>query len=195
MKKVLLGLLVLVAVAVAFISTRPNTYRVERSSVIAAPAEVIDPLITDFRQWEGWSPWEKIDPAMKREFGGSPSGVGATYHWAGNNDAGEGRMTITDAEPSAKVGILLEFLKPFESTSQTTFALAPEAAGTRVTWTMDGNHNFMSKAMCIFMSMDKMIGGDFEKGLASMKLLAEGVAANASSATGAGSTATPAANP
>jgi uncharacterized protein YndB with AHSA1/START domain len=173
---------------VAFVATRPNTYRVERSIVIAAPAEAVYPLLEDFRQWEGWSPWEKLDPAMTKTFGGAATGVGATYHWLGNNDVGEGRMTITEAEPAARVAILLEFLKPFASTSNCVFALAPEGTGTQVTWSMDGNHNFISKAMCVFVSMDKMLGGDFEEGLASMKTLAE---ASAVSAAPADSVASP----
>ncbi|MEO5616872.1 MAG: SRPBCC family protein [Candidatus Eisenbacteria bacterium] len=189
MKKLLLGLLVVIVLAVMFIATRPATYRVERSTTILAPAEVVYPLLVDFHQWEGWSPWEKLDPAMKRDFGGAPSGTGATYQWQGNSDVGEGRMTITEAEPPTRVGILLEFLKPFEATSTSVFTLTPDGEGTKVTWTMDGNHNFMAKAMTSFMSMDKMIGGDFEKGLASMKALAESATAAATPADSAAVTA------
>ena len=173
MKRVLLGLLILIVGFLVFVASRPSAYHVERSATIAAPGDVVFAKIDDFHQWEAWSPWEHLDPNMKRTFEGSASGVGSIYSWTGNDKVGEGRMTITESSPNDKVGIKLEFIKPWQQTCTASFALAPEGAGTKVTWSMDGNHNFVSKAMCVFMDMDKMIGGDFEKGLAGMKQVAE----------------------
>lgn len=187
MKNVLIALLVIVALAFVFVATRPATFHVERSATMAASSEVIYPMIADFHRWPDWSPWEKRDLAMKKTFGGAEAGTGATYAWAGNNDVGEGRMTITEATPPSRVAIRLEFLKPFAATNDCAFTLTPDGAGTRVTWTMDGKNDFMSKAMSVFASMDKMVGPDFEQGLASMKTAAESAAPPA-----ADSTATPA---
>jgi uncharacterized protein YndB with AHSA1/START domain len=176
MKRILLVLAAALVLFLGFAATRPDTFHVERSSSIAAPASAIYPHLVDFRQWAAWSPWEKLDPGMKRDFGGPEGGVGATYAWEGNSDVGKGKMTITQAEPPAKLAIRLEFLEPFASTSVATFALAPEGEGTRVTWSMDGDQNFIAKVICIFMDMDKMIGGDFEKGLASLRQVSEAAA-------------------
>jgi uncharacterized protein YndB with AHSA1/START domain len=173
MKKVLVVLLVIVVAVLGFIATRPNRYHVERSVTIAAPSSTVFPKVNDLHQWEAWSPWEKLDPQMKRTFEGAESGVGAGYHWVGNDKVGEGRMAITESKPNEHVRIHLNFIKPFESSSVSTFTLVPEGPGTKVTWTMDGDHNFMSKTMSLFMNMDKMIGGDFEKGLATLKSVSE----------------------
>lgn len=178
MLKKILGLLVLLIVALAaFIATRPNTYHVERAVEIAAPASVVQARLENFREWQSWSPWEGLDPAMKRDFEGPESGVGARYHWVGNDKVGEGRMTVQESVPGEKVGILLEFIKPFASTNQTTFTLAEQGGSTRVVWNMDGTADFMTKAMSVMKSMDAMIGPDFEKGLASLKSVAESSAA------------------
>jgi len=176
MKKILMVLVVLILAAVLFVATRPNEYRVERSATFAAPPAAVFAQIDDFHHWADWSPWEKLDPQMQKSFGGAASGVGAEYHWVGNDKVGEGRMTITESQPNDKVAIKLEFLKPFPSTSVATFTLAPDGPGTRVTWAMDGKHNFMSKAMCVFVSMDKMVGGDFERGLATLGTVAAAAA-------------------
>src|SRR5262249_7146798 len=129
--------------------------------------------VNDFHAWPAWSPWEKLDPQMKKTFEGPASGVGAKYAWTGNDKVGEGRMTIEKSEKPSTVGIKLEFLKPFEATNATTFTFAPTAKGSKVTWAMDGENNFMAKAASLFMDMDKMIGGDFERGLTAMKTAAE----------------------
>ena len=142
--------------------------------VIAAAPEALFPLVNDFHQWEGWSPWAKLDPAMKVVYDGPASGVGAVYKWTGDSKVGEGRMTLIESQPVSVIRINLEFLKPMESTSITQFAFKPEGKGTSVTWTMSGKNNFVGKAFCLFASMDKMVGPDFEKGLAQMKSLAEG---------------------
>jgi uncharacterized protein YndB with AHSA1/START domain len=169
-------LIIIVAVVGAFLlfaASRPNTYRVERSLGIKAPPDKIFPLISDFRQWTGWSPWEKMDPAMRRTHTGAASGTGAKYEWEGNKKVGMGRMEITSTMPGSRVVIQLDFLKPFEAHNVTTFNLAASGGTTNVTWLMDGSHNYMSKVMSVFMNMDKMIGKDFEAGLANLKTLAE----------------------
>jgi len=171
-RKILIGASVVIVVLVVVIALQPATFHVERSVVIAAPRERAFSQVADFHQWATWSPFEKLDPDMKKTYTGAPSGVGAIYAWAGNGKAGEGRMTIEESTPS-KIGIKLEFLKPFEATNGATFSFAPTGAGTKVTWAMDGNNNFISKAFHLVMNMDKLIGGDFERGLAAMKANAE----------------------
>jgi len=172
-KKILIGLVVLVLVLVVVIAVQPSTYRVERSATMNAPAPVVFAQVNDFHNWNAWSPWAKIDPQMKQTFEGAPAGNGAIYTWNGNKEVGEGRMTITESHPSDLVKIKLEFLKPFAATSDTTFTIKPEGNQTKVTWTMVGDKNFIAKAFHLVMNMDKMVGGDFEKGLAQMKTVAE----------------------
>jgi carbon monoxide dehydrogenase subunit G len=195
MKSLLRLLLIVIVVFLAYVASRPGTFHIERSARIAAPADVVFAKIADFHQWAAWSPWEKLDPQMVKTFGGPESGTGATYHWVGNKDVGEGNMAITEARPNDKVTIKLDFIKPFAASNITTFTLAPAGSGTKVTWAMDGANNFMAKAMSIFMNMDKMIGGDFEKGLASLQGLAEAApappaAANADSTRAGGAAST-----
>jgi len=180
MKKVLGVLLALIVVLVAFVASRPATFHIERSATIAAPADSVFAHIGDLHQWPSWSPWEKLDPNMTRSFAGT--GVGSTYQWAGNDKVGEGRMTVTELEPARSVVLKLDFIKPFQATSTARFALDPAPEGTRVTWSMDGNNNFIAKAMCIVMPMDKMVGPDFERGLAGLKAVAEASAAAAPAA-------------
>ncbi|MGH3054370.1 MAG: SRPBCC family protein [Gaiellaceae bacterium] len=185
MKRVLMFLLIVVLAFVGFVATRPAQFRVVRSGSVSAPPSVVYAQIADFHNWPAWSPWEHLDPAMTRSITGAASGVGAIYDWTGNDKVGQGRMTIMDATPDQKVSIKLEFMKPFQATNVTTFALTPNSDGTSVEWSMEGRNNFVSKAMCIFMPMDKMVGGDFERGLASLKQVAEqGSAAAADSAAG-----------
>ncbi len=157
-------------------SFRPNTFHVERSTNINASSDSLVAMVTDFHRWTAWSPYEELDPAMKRSYSGAPNGKGAVYTWSGNSKAGEGRMEIMEVVPSSKVGIQLDFTKPFESHNMATFAFAPEGGGgaTKVTWMMDGPSPFISKVMGMFMNMDKLIGNDFEKGLANLKKVAEG---------------------
>jgi hypothetical protein len=172
-KKILIGLVVVIAILVVVVLLQPATYQVERSTTINAPAPVVFAQVNDFHNWNNWSPWAKLDPAMKQTFGGAPAGTGATYAWTGNKEVGEGRMTITDSHPSDLVKIKLEFLKPFAATSNTDFTFTPQGNQTLVKWKMVGDNNFVAKAFHLVMNMDKMIGGDFEKGLAQMKAVAE----------------------
>lgn len=168
LKKILVAALVVLVVLAVFIATRPAHFRVERSAQINAPAADVFPLIDDFHHWAQWSPYEKLDPGMKKTFSGAPAGVGAEYAWAGNYKAGEGRMTITDSKPNELVSLKLEFLKPFAATNQATFKLTPTPLGTEVRWSMDGNNGFMAKAFCLVVDMDSLVGKDFEQGLSNL---------------------------
>lgn len=171
-KKVLLALVVLVVLAVVGVAgaalTQPDRFKVERSIAMAVPPEAVYQQVADFRAWDRWSPWARLDPAMKTEFGGTQGAPGATYHWVGNDDVGEGRMTLTEVSPPSRLAIKLEFIKPFAAVNDTDFTFAPEGGGTRVTWSMAGETPFLSKVMMVFMDFDKMIGKDFEKGLAQL---------------------------
>jgi hypothetical protein len=160
-------------VIVVVVATRPADFRVTRSATIAAPATMVFAQVNDFHNWDAWSPWAKIDPAMKQTYEGAPSGTGAIYSWAGNNKAGEGRMTLIESRPNDLIQIKLEFLKPFKATNAAEFSFKPDGEQTAVTWSMSGKKNFMMKAFGLFMNMDKMVGGDFEKGLASMTAVVE----------------------
>ena len=172
-KKILIGMVIIVVILVIIIALQSSTYHVERSATISAPASVVFAQVNDFHKWNAWSPWAKIDPAMKTTFEGAPAGNGAVYSWTGNKDVGEGRMTITDSHPSDSIKINLEFIRPFAGTSTTVFNFKPDGNQTVVTWSMTGDKNFIAKAFQLVVSMDKMIGGDFEKGLAQMKAVAE----------------------
>ena len=156
------------------VATRPAAMHVERSTVVNAPPEKIYPLIEDFHRWSSWSPFEKLDPAMQRTFSGSESGKGAIYGWSGNKKAGEGRMEITDTSPPNRVTIKLDFMKPFESHNICDFTMQPRSGATELTWAMHGQNNTMAKVMQSFVSMDKLIGKDFDEGLAKLKAAAEG---------------------
>ena len=168
LKKIAIALVLILGGLAAFIASRPADFRITRSRTLAAPPAAVHPYVNDFHRWADWSPWEKLDPAMKRDFAGAPAGTGATYHWVGNDQVGEGRMTIVDSTAPGSIQIRLDFIKPWASTNTTQFDFAPSGSGTQVTWTMNGRHNFVSKAMCLVMDMDKMVGPDFEKGLANL---------------------------
>jgi Polyketide cyclase / dehydrase and lipid transport len=176
LKKILIGLTIVIVVFLIVVALQPANYAVTRSTTVAVPAAVVFAQVNDFHKWDAWSPWAKLDPAMKQTFEGPEAGVGAIYSWAGDSKVGEGRMTITQSTPHELIGIKLEFLKPMASTCATEFTLKPAGDQTAVTWNMAGTNNFIGKAFCLFMNMDKMVGGDFEKGLAQLKSVAEGVA-------------------
>lgn len=174
LKKIGIVLAVLVLGYVGYAQTRPSEYAVERSLKVAAPAEVIFPLMADYHRWPEWSPWDKLDPNEKREYAGPATGEGASIHWIGNDKVGEGRMTTTAQKGNELLDIKLEFIKPFPSTSQAGFTLKAASDGTtEVKWTMNGNVSAGQKLFTAFMDWDKMIGPDFEKGLASIKTIAE----------------------
>lgn len=147
---------------------------VERRTTIGAPPAAVYALIEDFHRWTDWSPWEGIDPKLDRAYTGAESGVGAVYEWGGNRKAGAGVMKITAADPPREIVIALTFHRPFKSSSTVRFTLAPTASGTEVVWSMTGRKTLMTRVMGVFMSMDKMVGPDFEKGLAQLAAAAEG---------------------
>src|SRR4051812_23758317 len=174
MSKGLLVLVVLLGGAAAYVATRPDAYHVERATTVDAPPATVFAQINDFSVWKDWSPWEKKDPAMKRTLGATTSGVGATYAWEGNKEVGKGQMRIVAASPGEKVAEKLEMLEPFASTADIAFTLQAESpTTTKVTWAMDGKHNFVSKAFNVVKPMDGMVGKDFEEGLANLKKVAE----------------------
>jgi carbon monoxide dehydrogenase subunit G len=163
----------LVAIVLILAATKPDIFIVERSTAIKAPPEKIFALINDFNAWTAWSPWEKKDPAMKRTFGTATSGKGASYAWEGNKEVGQGRMEIAESVPSSKVAIKLDFLKPFEAHNQAIFTLESKGDTTNVNWRMEGHTPYFAKIFHVFMDMDKMVGKDFEAGLANLKASAE----------------------
>ncbi len=169
----LVVIVVAVSALVLFAATRPDSYRVVRTATMQATPSGVFGLLNDFHRWDTWSPWEHLDPNMKRIHSGAAQGLGAVYAWDGNKKAGMGRMEITGSEPHSSITIKLDFLKPFESHNTTMFTLAAEETATRVTWTMEGPSSFMTKLMGIFVSMDKMIGKDFDAGLANLTRVAE----------------------
>lgn len=173
LKKLVIAVVVILAVIAGLAAMQPDTFTVTRSITIKAPPEKIIPLVNDFRNWQSWSPWEKLDPNMQRTFSGADSGTGAVYAWQGNSDVGKGRMEITGQELPFKVTVKLEFIEPIASTNITDFALVPKGELTTVNWTMNGPMMYITKIMSVFTSMDKMIGKDFEKGLAQLKAVAE----------------------
>jgi len=173
LKKIALAVLAIVVIILGMAAMKPDTFTVKRVVSIKAPPEKIAALVTDFHQWGNWSPWEHLDPNMKRTFSGAPNGKGAIYEWEGNKQVGKGRMEIMDASTPAKTVIKLDFLQPFESHNTTEFTLVAQGDVTQVSWDMAGPMPFLSKIMSVFASMDSMIGKDFEKGLANMKASAE----------------------
>ncbi len=168
LKKIVAVVLVALLALGGFIASRAARYEVTRSAVIQAPASAIFPLVADFHSWDAWSPWAKLDPAMKVEFTGTPGTVGSSYHWVGNDKVGEGRMTITEIVPDRLVRIRLEFIKPWEQVATNDFSLVPDGTGTKVTWSMRGENDFVGKAFSLLFDIDKHVGPDYEKGLASL---------------------------
>jgi Polyketide cyclase / dehydrase and lipid transport len=163
----------LIVVFLVIAALRPDDFSVVRSADIKAPPDKVFAQVNSFKNWGTWSPWEKMDPNLKREFSGPESGVGATYAWVGNKKVGEGRMEITRSVPSSNMQLDLQFIKPFKADNITEFTLTPNDGGTDIKWEMRGKLNFMMKAMQMFFSMDKVVGKDFEAGLANLKGIVE----------------------
>lgn len=173
LKKIALAFIIAVVGLLGYATTRPDEMNVVRSLEMAARPEAAYSQIEDFHHWTKWSPWDELDPNQKKTYDGEPRGKGAITGWNGNDDVGEGRMTITDAQAPNKVDIDLEFIRPFESSSKVTFTVDPAGAGSKVTWSMKGENNLMAKAIGIFMDFETAVGADFEKGLGKLKVAAE----------------------
>jgi hypothetical protein len=173
LKKLLFAAIVLAVVLGVVIAVQPADFRITRSAQVAAPADVVFAQVNDLHKWEEWSPWAKLDPAMKQTYEGAPVGVGASYTWEGNNEVGAGRSTIVESRPGERVGLKLDFTRPFAATNNVEFTFQPEGAGTVVTWTMTGTKNFLCKGIHMVIDVDKMCGGQFEQGLAKLKKIAE----------------------
>jgi hypothetical protein len=171
---VLAPLLLVVVALVIVISLRPSTFTVTRSLAMAAPPALVYAQVEDFHAWPAWSPWAGLDPQATSTFAGPAKGVGASFHWAGNDQVGEGVMTISEARPAEHLGIDLEFIKPFAGKDKVVFDFAAKDGGTTVAWTMSGEATFLFKAMGLFMDCDKMIGDQYEQGLAKLKAVCEG---------------------
>lgn len=177
MMNALVTVAVVLAIAIAVVlilaATKPDTFAVQRAAIVNAPADKIFPLISDFRQWGAWSPYEDKDPAMKRTYSGAVRGKGAVYAWEGDKNVGSGRMEILDVSAPSKVVIKLDFYSPFEAHNTAEFTMLPQDDATRLTWRMHGPASFMAKIMHVFINIDKMVGKDFEVGLANLKRLTE----------------------
>lgn len=172
-KKLGLWLVAIVATCAILVALQPGDFRVARSATMDAAPAAVFAQVNDFHNWEAWSPWAKLDPACKNEYEGPSAGTGAIFKWNGNDQVGAGQMTLLDSRPSERIRIKLDFFRPFPSTCNVEFTFKPDGKRTGVTWTMAGDKDYMSKAFCMFMNMDQMIGGDFERGLAQMKAIAE----------------------
>ena len=173
LKTIFILLAVLIVAILAYAATKPDTFEVRRSASIKAPAEKIFAIINDYHNWDRWSPWNKHDPEMKKTVSGAPSGKGAVYEWAGNRMVGKGRIEIIDSVPSSKITMKLDMTEPMEANNIAEYTLEPKGEMTNVTWALRGACPYMSKVMGLFMNVDKMVGGAFEEGLASLKTLAE----------------------
>jgi hypothetical protein len=174
LKKILIALLALIAIFVIVVALQPSEFHVERTATMAAPAATVFDQVNDFHKWDAWSPWAKLDPNAKIAFEGPPSGAGTIMTWAGNNQVGEGKMTLAESKPNELVKINVDIVKPMAGSSTTEFAFKPDADKTAVTWRMSGHQNFLAKAMCLVMNGKKMMGEIMDKGLANMKLVVEG---------------------
>lgn len=177
LKWTLAAVAVVIVVFLIVVALQPSDFKIERSATMRAPAPAAFAQVNDFQNWQAWSPWEKVDPALRRSYDGPKAGNGAIYAWQGNKDVGEGRMTIMETRPGELVRIKLEFFKPFAAVNDTVFTFKPSAEGpnqgTAVTWTMSGRNTFVSKAMGLFIDMDRMVGGMFDQGLTQMKAIVE----------------------
>ena len=174
LKWTLAAVAAVIVVFLIVVALQPSDFRIERSATMRAPAPAAFAQVNDFQNWQAWSPWEKVDPELKRQYEGPKAGTGAVYAWQGNKDVGEGRMTIMESRPAEVVRIKLEFFKPFAATNTAEFSFKPAGAdSTAVTWSMAGQNTFLSKAISLFIDMDRMVGGMFDQGLTQMKAIVE----------------------
>lgn len=169
MRKVFAFLLIAVLAFLGLVALQPSTWEVSRSATVPAPPATVFAMVNDLHRWDAWSPWTRIDPNVRMTYEGPEAGPGAIVRWAGNRDVGEGSMEIVENRPDERVRLALEFIKPFPGKSDVEFDFDEAPDGTTVTWSMTGHNNLIAKAMCLFMNMDRMIGGDMERGLANMR--------------------------
>lgn len=181
-KKILIGLAVAIAVFLVVVALQPSHFSITRSTTIAAAPAAVFPHVNELRKWEAWSPWARLDPNMKATYRGPAAGVGAESAWAGNNEVGEGSMTITESRAGERVRFRLDFVKPMAGTAAAEFTFQPQGNQTVVAWTMSGENSFVCKAIGMFVNCDKMVGEQFEKGLAQLKTVAEAPAATVAQA-------------
>ena len=171
--RILIGIVLVLAAFAVLVALQPSAFKVTRTANVAAPPDKVFAAVNDFHRWQDWSPWAKLDPNAKAMFEGPGAGKGAMFAWSGNDKIGEGRMEIKDSHPSDNIAIKIDFVKPVAGTADTDFTFKPDGSGTAVSWTMSGEDGFIGKAMRFFMNIDKMIGDDFDKGLAQLKSVAE----------------------
>lgn len=171
--KILLALVVIVVGLAIVVAIQPAEFKIERTATIAAPPQTVFDHVNDFHKWNAWSPWEKLDPDLKRTYEGAEQGKGAIYRWVGNDQVGEGSMEILESRPAEEIDITLQFIKPFAATSKALFKFEPVGEQTKVTWTMSGDNGFMGKVFSLIMNMDKIVGGQFDEGLQKLKTAAE----------------------
>ena len=172
-KKLLLGLVAVIVIILVVASFQSDDMNITRSTTTSASPETVFKIVNDFRQWDAWSPWSKLDPTMKKTFEGPPEGVGAVYRWSGNNTVGEGSMKLIESKPGEKVGMKLEFVRPFAGKNDVQFLFTPEGTGTKITWAMQSKQPFIGKIVGLFMNFEKVCGDQFLEGLASLKKIAE----------------------
>jgi len=172
-KRLLIGIVLLAAMFIVVVALQPDDYRLTRQTRIAAPAATVFEQVNDLKKWENWSPWAKLDPNAKVTFSGPQAGPGASFRWDGNDKVGAGTMTITESKPNLRVATRTDFVKPFAGTSNSDFVFSEAGGQTNVIWTMTGRQNFVGKVICLFMSMETMLGPEFERGLAQLKQAAE----------------------
>ena len=178
LKRILLAAAVLVAGFCVYVAMLPPAFRIERSTIVVAPAAAAFAEVNDFHNWQEWSPWAKLDPDAKATFEGPASGEGAVFRWAGNAEVGEGSMTLLESKPDDHIRIRVDFVKPFAGTNTTDFTFKADGPRTVVNWAMSGEQGFLQRAICVFMNPDKMVGEQFEKGLANLKQRAEAKSAS-----------------
>jgi len=168
LKWIMLLIVAAIAAFAGYVAMLPAEFSVTRTAHIDAPPEAVFAQVNDYHNWQNWSPWAKLDPNAKATFEGANSGEGAAFAWSGNSEVGEGKMTITQAKPNERIVMRLNFVKPMQAINETVFEFAPEGNGTRMTWTMNGHNGFIGRAICVFVNMDRMVGGMFEKGMSNI---------------------------
>lgn len=173
-KKLLLGLAAAIALLLVVAAFQSDDMNISRTATISAPPAAVFKVVNDFRQWDAWSPWSKLDPKMTKSLEGPPEGAGAVYKWSGNNEVGEGSTKLIESKPNEKIAMKLEFVRPFAGGSDVQFTFSPEGTGTKVTWAMQGKKPFVGKVMGLFMDCEKMCGDQFLEGLANLKKVVEG---------------------